>query len=88
MGRLMSLQDQTILITGATGAIGQAMARAVVAEGARVVIHYGRNRDAAEARWPIWAGAAGACLPICQTRKARGRCGRPPWGWPGGSPGW
>lgn len=45
----MKLAGQTILVTGATGAIGQAICRALVADGARVVVHYGRNRDAAEA---------------------------------------
>ena len=44
----MMLAGQTILVTGATGAIGQAICRALVVEGARVVIHYGRNRAAAE----------------------------------------
>lgn len=42
------LNGQTILVTGATGAIGQAICRALVAEGARVAIHYGRNRTGAE----------------------------------------
>lgn len=45
----MKLAGQSILVTGATGAIGQAICRALVADGARVVVHYGRNRDAAEA---------------------------------------
>ena len=45
----MSLSGQAILVTGATGAIGRAICRALAAEGARVVVHYGRNRDAAEA---------------------------------------
>ncbi|WP_299847850.1 SDR family oxidoreductase [uncultured Paracoccus sp.] len=45
----MSLAGQNILVTGATGAIGQAICRALVAEGGRVVIHYGRNRAVAEA---------------------------------------
>nr|HMS94245.1 SDR family oxidoreductase [Tabrizicola sp.] len=44
----MTLQDQTVLVTGATGAIGQAICRALAAEGARVLIHYGQNRKAAE----------------------------------------
>lgn len=58
----MTLAGQTILVTGATGAIGQAICRALVAEGARVAIHYGRNRDAAEA---LLAGLEGRgwCLP-------------------------
>lgn len=43
------LAGQTILVTGATGAIGQAICRSLVAEGARVVIHCGRNRAGAEA---------------------------------------
>jgi 3-oxoacyl-[acyl-carrier protein] reductase len=47
MGRVM-LTGQTILLTGATGAIGQAICQSLAAEGARVVIHYGRNRAAAE----------------------------------------
>ncbi|KGJ18127.1 SDR family NAD(P)-dependent oxidoreductase [Paracoccus sanguinis] len=44
----MTLSKQSILVTGATGAIGQAICRALVAEGARVVIHAGRNRAGAE----------------------------------------
>ena len=43
------LSGQTILVTGATGAIGQAICRSLAAESARVVIHYGRNRAGAEA---------------------------------------
>ena len=49
MGGRAILAGQTILVTGATGAIGQAICRSLAADGARVVIHYGRNRDAAEA---------------------------------------
>lgn len=48
MGRLMP-NKQTILVTGATGAIGRAICTALAAEGAKVLIHYGRNRAAAEA---------------------------------------
>lgn len=56
------LDGQAILITGATGAIGQAICRALVAEGARVIIHYGRNRDTAEALLAD-LGGRGWCLP-------------------------
>ena len=56
------LAGQTILVTGATGAIGQAICKAVVADGARVVIHYGRNRAAAEALLDE-VGGLGWCLP-------------------------
>ena len=44
----MTLQNQTILVTGATGAIGQAICHSLAAEGASVLIHYSRNRAAAE----------------------------------------
>jgi len=43
------LTDQTVLLTGATGTIGSAIARELARDGARVLLHYGRNRDAAEA---------------------------------------
>ena len=43
------LAGQTVLVTGASGAIGSAIVRALAADGARPIIHYGRNRDAAEA---------------------------------------
>ena len=42
------LHGQTILVTGATGAIGRAICIALAADGARVLIHYSRNRAAAE----------------------------------------
>ena len=50
------LSGQTILVTGATGAIGQAICRSLVAEGARVVVHYGRNRAGAEALLELLGG--------------------------------
>lgn len=45
----MRLQDQTILVTGATGAIGQAICDSLAGEGARIGIHCGQSRTAAEA---------------------------------------
>lgn len=45
----MTLSASTILVTGATGAIGRAICIALAADGARVAIHYGRNKSAAEA---------------------------------------
>jgi 3-oxoacyl-[acyl-carrier protein] reductase len=43
------LSDKGVLVTGASGGIGAACARAFAAEGARVAIHYYRGRERAEA---------------------------------------
>lgn len=43
------LAGQTVLVTGASGAIGAAVVEALAAEGARPVIHYSGNHSAAEA---------------------------------------
>lgn len=43
------LAGQTILVTGASGGIGAAIVERLAAEGARPIIHYGRDRQAAEA---------------------------------------
>ena len=43
------LADKRVLVTGASGGIGSACARAFSAEGARLALHYHRGRDRAEA---------------------------------------
>ncbi|MHC5002566.1 MAG: SDR family NAD(P)-dependent oxidoreductase [Planctomycetota bacterium] len=43
------LKNQVVLVTGAAGGIGQATARLLAAEGARVVVHYHTQREAGEA---------------------------------------
>ena len=45
----LGLDGAGVLVTGASGGIGAATARAFAAEGARVAVHYHRNRDAAQA---------------------------------------
>ncbi|MBB6487739.1 SDR family NAD(P)-dependent oxidoreductase [Rhizobium lusitanum] len=41
------LEGQSILVTGASGGIGAAIVERLAAEGARVAIHYGRDREKA-----------------------------------------
>ena len=43
-----ALSGQTILVTGASGEIGRAIVKALAGDGARPVIHYGRDRVGAE----------------------------------------
>ncbi len=44
----MKLQNKTALITGSTKGIGKAIAKKMVAEGANVMLNYGRDRESAE----------------------------------------
>lgn len=43
------MRQRTVLLTGATGSIGSAIACELARGGVRVILHYGRNHDAANA---------------------------------------
>ena len=45
----LNLADCGVLVTGASGGIGEATARAFATEGACVAVHYNKNRETAEA---------------------------------------
>ena len=57
----MQLHGATVLLTGATGGIGQAIAKALDAEGARVLLSGRRTEQLEELRGQLGDGAA--CLP-------------------------
>lgn len=56
MGRL---DGRVALVTGASGALGGAIAKGLSAEGAAIVVHYGRSADAAAAVVSAIRGAGG-----------------------------
>ena len=65
------IEEQTVLVTGATDGIGEEIARQLAARGAGVIVH-GRDAERAEAARER-TGAAEVALAIW--RRSR-RCGR------------
>ncbi|PWC39813.1 SDR family NAD(P)-dependent oxidoreductase [Azospirillum sp. TSO35-2] len=73
-----------VLVTGASGGIGAAIVERLVAEGAHPVIHYGRDRDKAEALldriggkgWVVQADLLAADGPTALWTRAAAAAGR------------
>jgi 3-oxoacyl-[acyl-carrier protein] reductase len=55
------LGQRTVLVTGASGGIGQEVVRAFIREGARVIAHYGQKRERAES---LARELGSACVPL------------------------
>jgi hypothetical protein len=76
---LMQISEQLVLVTGAGRGLGQHIARAFAAQGARVIVNYHRSEGAARALAAELGGQAIA-LPADVTDRARSmRCCSTPW---------
>jgi NAD(P)-dependent dehydrogenase (short-subunit alcohol dehydrogenase family) len=55
------LRQRVVLVTGASGGIGQEIVRAFVREGARVLAHFGRHGERAQA---LAQELGPSCIPL------------------------
>lgn len=58
----MELKGQNILVTGASQGIGAAVARELLGQGARIIVHYNQSREAAESLVEAYPDAKVAAL--------------------------
>ena len=65
-----NLEGKVVVVTGASGGIGSAVARRFAEEGARLVLHYRRGRDRAEALRKELSGADALLVRADLTRES------------------
>ncbi|HEY4984395.1 MAG TPA: SDR family oxidoreductase [Verrucomicrobiae bacterium] len=65
-----NLEGRVVVVTGASGGIGSAVARRFAEEGARLVLHYRRGRDRAEALRKELSGADALLVRADLTRES------------------
>jgi len=65
-----NLEGRVVVVTGASGGIGSAVARRFAEEGARLVLHYRRGRDRAEALRRELSGADALLVRADLTRES------------------
>lgn len=68
------LAGKSVLITGASGGIGAAIARGFAAQSARVAIHYNTGREAAETLAQKVAGQGGQAVLVQGGHVESGGC--------------